>query len=196
MMSQPTIAAISSPVGSSSERTAGTEALTLCSLPLGFAFRPTDVELVIGYLLRKVNGLPLPANIISEMDVYQFEPWDLTSFSRLRTCDSELYFFCPLYGKCGSRIKRKTPRGYWRPIDGRQAVVCESNIVGFKQTLIYHIRDQKSTNKSTRNPTNWVMKEYRLKENAQFGVTKVMAYNDQYSSHYLYQFDMLDIDEQ
>lgn len=46
-------------------------------LPPGFRFHPTDEELVIQYLRRKVTGLPLPASVIPETDVCKSDPWDL-----------------------------------------------------------------------------------------------------------------------
>lgn len=46
-------------------------------LPIGFRFRPTDVELLVHYVRRKVLSLPLPAAIVPEFDVFQFNPWDL-----------------------------------------------------------------------------------------------------------------------
>lgn len=63
----------------SSERTrlvpqAKTQAPTLAP---GFRFHPTDEELVIYYLKRKVCGKPFRFNAITEVDVYKSEPWDL-----------------------------------------------------------------------------------------------------------------------
>ena len=46
-------------------------------LPIGFRFHPTDEELVVHYLRRKAFGLPLPASVIPEFDVFQAEPWGL-----------------------------------------------------------------------------------------------------------------------
>lgn len=40
-------------------------------------FHPTDVELVWYFLKRKVMEEPFQAEIISEIDVYKFAPWDL-----------------------------------------------------------------------------------------------------------------------
>lgn len=47
------------------------------SLPLGFRFHPTDVELVLYYLKWKIMGKRLRNGIISEVDLYKFAPWDL-----------------------------------------------------------------------------------------------------------------------
>jgi len=47
------------------------------SLPPGFRFHPTDVELVSYYLKRKIMGKKLIVDAISEVDLYKFPPWDL-----------------------------------------------------------------------------------------------------------------------
>ena len=46
-------------------------------LPPGFRFHPTDEELVVHYLRRKVHSSPLPTFIIPEVDVFKSDPWDL-----------------------------------------------------------------------------------------------------------------------
>lgn len=46
-------------------------------LPPGFRFHPTDEELVVQYLKRKVFSCPLPASFIPEVDVCKSDPWDL-----------------------------------------------------------------------------------------------------------------------
>lgn len=46
-------------------------------LPPGFRFHPTDEELVVQYLKRKVFSFPLPASIIPDVHVCKSDPWDL-----------------------------------------------------------------------------------------------------------------------
>lgn len=46
-------------------------------LPPGFRFHPTDVELVMYYLKRKVMGKKLHFEAITELNIYKFSPWDL-----------------------------------------------------------------------------------------------------------------------
>lgn len=46
-------------------------------LPPGFRFHPTDEELVVQYLRRKIFACPLPASIIPDFDVCKSDPWDL-----------------------------------------------------------------------------------------------------------------------
>lgn len=45
--------------------------------PPGFRFHPTDEELVLMYLCRKCASQPIPAPIITELDLYRYDPWDL-----------------------------------------------------------------------------------------------------------------------
>jgi len=63
------------------------------SLPPGFRFHPTDVEIVSYYLKRKIMGKKLIVDAISEVDLYKFPPWDLPEKSSLRSKDLEWFFF-------------------------------------------------------------------------------------------------------
>ncbi|XP_029128513.1 NAC domain containing protein 50 isoform X3 [Cajanus cajan] len=131
------------------------------SLAPGFRFHPTDEELVIYYLKRKVSGKPFRFDAISEVDIYRSEPGDLADKSRLKTRDQEWYFFSALdkkYGN-GGRMNRATGKGYWKATGNDRQVKHEERVVGLKKTLVFH---------SGRAPdgkrTNWVMHEYRLTE--------------------------------
>jgi len=46
-------------------------------LPPGFRFHPTDEELILHYLRKRVASTPLPVSIIAEVDIYKFDPWEL-----------------------------------------------------------------------------------------------------------------------
>ena len=45
--------------------------------PPGFRFSPTDEELVGFFLRRKVESKPLFVEIIKQVDIYKYDPWDL-----------------------------------------------------------------------------------------------------------------------
>lgn len=45
----------------------------------GFRFHPTDEELVEFYLKRKIQQKSLPIELIKQVDIYKYDPWDLPS---------------------------------------------------------------------------------------------------------------------
>ncbi|KAJ9178862.1 hypothetical protein P3X46_010711 [Hevea brasiliensis] len=124
-------------------------------LPIGYRFHPTDEELLLHYLRRKVFGVPLPASVIPELDVFQADPWSLPG-----NLKEKRYFFGRKWGNDSENgCKKAAGSGYWKPIGkGRQIVASFSNhVIGMKKTLIF--REGKHSNDST---TQWIMHEYRL----------------------------------
>ncbi|KAK6160451.1 hypothetical protein DH2020_003832 [Rehmannia glutinosa] len=125
-------------------------------LPPGFRFHPTDEELVVQYLKRKVLSCPLPASIIPEVDVCKSDPWDLPGDT-----EQERYFFSTREVKYpnGNRSNRATGSGYWKATGlDKQIVSSKSHqLVGMKKTLVFY---KGKPPKGTR--TDWVMHEYRL----------------------------------
>ncbi|KAG9150652.1 hypothetical protein Leryth_008114 [Lithospermum erythrorhizon] len=125
-------------------------------LPPGFRFHPTDEELIVDYLKRKVFSFPLPASVIPEVDVCKSDPWDLPG-----DLEHERYFFSTREVKYpnGNRSNRATVSGYWKAtgID-KQIVTCRGNqVVGMKKTLVFY--RGKPPNGCR---TDWIMHEYRL----------------------------------
>lgn len=63
------------------------------NLPPGFRFHPTDEELVVHYLKKKITSAPLPVAIIAEVDLYKFDPWELPGTFSSKWV-SLVFFFC------------------------------------------------------------------------------------------------------
>ncbi|XP_010549298.1 PREDICTED: NAC domain-containing protein 83-like isoform X2 [Tarenaya hassleriana] len=123
----------------------------------GFRFHPTDQELIVEYLKRKVTGLPLPASVISETDICKSDPWDLPG-----DLGSERYFFSTREAKYpnGNRSNRATGSGYWKAtgIDKRIIAGSRGNkVLGMKKTLVFY---RGKPPNGTR--TDWILHEYRL----------------------------------
>ncbi|KAF5197854.1 Nac domain [Thalictrum thalictroides] len=141
------------------------------SLAPGFRFHPTDEELVIYYLKRKVCGKPFRVDAISVIDIYKLEPWDLPDRSRLKSRDLEWYFFSALDKKYGNgwRTNRATEQGYWKTTGKDRSVRRGEKTVGMKKTLVFHIGRAPHGER-----TNWVMHEYRLvdEELSQTGIAQ------------------------
>ncbi|KAL3809417.1 hypothetical protein ACJIZ3_000127 [Penstemon smallii] len=127
------------------------------SLPPGFRFHPTDVELIMYYLKRKVMGKKLHAKAIAEVNIYKFSPWDLPDKSCLRSKDLEWFFFCPREKKyaSGVRVKRATENGYWKTTGKDRHVHYNDKTVGTVKTLVFHLGHAPQGQR-----TDWVMHEY------------------------------------
>ncbi|URE27890.1 NAC domain-containing protein, partial [Musa troglodytarum] len=129
------------------------------NLPPGFRFHPTDEELVVHYLCRKVAGLRLPVPIIAEVDLYKHDPWDLPEMALFG--HKEWYFFTPRDRKHpnGTRPNRAAGGGYWKATGADKPVAPpgSSRAVGIKKALVfYHGKAPKGAK------TDWIMHEYRL----------------------------------
>ncbi|KAK9052672.1 hypothetical protein SSX86_029302 [Deinandra increscens subsp. villosa] len=123
-------------------------------LPLGFRFHPTDEELIVHYLNRKIQSIPLPFPI-PEADVCRSDPWSLPGDPL-----QERYFFSRVEIKYpnGKRSNRTAKSGYWKPTGLDKKVVDSRNKqVGTKKTLVFY------TSKPTKgSKTDWVLHEYRI----------------------------------
>ncbi|EOY10732.1 hypothetical protein QUC31_009842 [Theobroma cacao] len=139
------------------------------SLPPGFRFHPTDEELILHYLKKKLSSSPFPVSIIADVDIYKFDPWELPAKAAFG--EKEWYFFSPRDRKYpnGARPNRAAASGYWKAT-GTDKVIFTSSMVaggggvqeniGVKKALVFYKgRPPKGIK------TNWIMHEYRLAEN-------------------------------
>ncbi|KAJ4707460.1 NAC domain protein [Melia azedarach] len=125
----------------------------------GFRFHPTDEELVGFYLKRKIHQKSLPIELIKQVDIYKYDPWDLPKLAT--TGEKEWYFYCPRDRKYrnSARPNRVTGAGFWkatgtdRPIYSSDGTKC----IGLKKSLVfYRGRAAKGIK------TDWMMHEFRL----------------------------------
>ncbi|KAK8587672.1 hypothetical protein V6N13_086654 [Hibiscus sabdariffa] len=131
------------------------------TLAPGFRFHPTDVELIMYYLKRKILGKKLSTNPIAEVEIYKYPPWDLPDKSCLKSGDLKWHFYCPTskkYGR-GDRVNRANVYGYWKATGKDRPVKYNDQVVGMIKTLVFH---QGKAPRGDR--TDWVMHEYRLEE--------------------------------
>ncbi|CAN6204890.1 unnamed protein product [Urochloa humidicola] len=126
--------------------------------PPGFRFSPTDEELVLYFLKRRiVSGRPSP--YVADVDVYKSHPSHLPERSALQTGDRQWFFFSRMDRKYpnGSRASRTTGDGYWKAT-GKDRFICGgARAVGNKKTLVYHHGRAPRGER-----TDWVMHEYTL----------------------------------
>ncbi|XP_077225030.1 putative NAC domain-containing protein 94 [Tasmannia lanceolata] len=126
----------------------------------GFRFHPTDEELVGFYLKRKIQQRPLSIELIKQLDIYKFDPWDLPK-EMATTGEKEWYFYCPRDRKYrnSARPNRVTGAGFWkatgtdRPIYSSEGTKC----IGLKKSLVFYKGRAAKGIK-----TDWMMHEFRL----------------------------------
>ncbi|KAL6578286.1 hypothetical protein OROMI_010614 [Orobanche minor] len=127
----------------------------------GFRFHPTDEELVLYYLKRKICCKRHRLDVIGETDVYKWDPEDLPGMSKLKTGDRQWFFFSPRDRKYPNRGRsnRATRHGYWKATGKDRVISCGSRAVGIKKTLVFYRGRAPSGER-----TDWVMHEYTVDE--------------------------------
>ncbi|XP_044481890.1 NAC transcription factor 47-like [Mangifera indica] len=135
------------------------------TLPPGFRFHPTDEELILHYLKKKVASIPFSVSIIADVDIYKFDPWDLPAKAAFG--EKEWYFFSPRDRKYpnGARPNRAAASGYWKATGTDKIILTSAPAlggraqenIGVKKALVFY---QGRPPKGVK--TNWIMHEYRL----------------------------------
>ncbi|XP_020213038.1 NAC domain-containing protein 67 [Cajanus cajan] len=137
----------------------GKDANSEIQLPPGFRFHPSDEELIVHYLRNKVTSSPLPASFIAEIDLYKYNPWELTSKALFG--EDEWYFFTPRDRKYpnGVRPNRAAASGYWKATGTDKPIFtsCGMKSIGVKKALVFYKGRPPKGSK-----TDWIMHEYRL----------------------------------
>ncbi|KAK8647757.1 hypothetical protein V6N13_121484 [Hibiscus sabdariffa] len=143
----------------------------------GFRFHPTDEELLGFYLRRKVDDKPLRIELIKQIDIYKFDPWDLPKTSS-SVGNGESYFFCRRGRKYKNSIRpnRVTGSGFWKATGIDKPVYSHRErrgssghpqaCIGLKKTLVYY---RGTAGKGTK--TDWMMHEFRLPNDANAGLS-------------------------
>ncbi|KAL8473261.1 hypothetical protein ACS0TY_030191 [Phlomoides rotata] len=136
------------------------EAATQSCVPPGFRFHPTDEELVGYYLRKKVASQKIDLDVITDIDLYRIEPWDLQEKCRIGYEEQkEWYFFSHKDKKypTGTRTNRATMAGFWKATGRDKAVYDRSKLIGMRKTLVFYKGRAPNGQKS-----DWIMHEYRL----------------------------------
>ncbi|XXG65421.1 hypothetical protein AAC387_Pa05g3126 [Persea americana] len=129
-------------------------------VPPGFRFHPTEEELVGYYLTRKLACEKIDLGIITDIDLYRIEPWDLQDRCSLGYEEQkEWYFFSHKDKKypTGTRTNRATAAGFWKATGRDKAVHSKRRIIGMRKTLVFYKGRAPNGRK-----TDWIMHEYRL----------------------------------
>ncbi|XP_059451194.1 NAC domain-containing protein 83-like [Corylus avellana] len=125
--------------------------------PLGFRFRPTDEELIFGYLLKKVRGEELPWNGIPEFDLYG-DKAPSQIFGDLGGREEEKYYLFTRIKKFSKRVVRTTGGETWH--EGYSSQIYDSSgqfVIGLNKQFCFKVGHGSSMKK-----TDWIMHEFSL----------------------------------
>ncbi|CAN6458242.1 unnamed protein product [Victoria cruziana] len=124
----------------------------------GFRFHPTEEELVEFYLRRKMEGKRFSVELITFVDLYRYDPWELPALAAIG--EKEWFFYVPRDRKYrnGDRPNRVTTSGYWKAT-GADRMIRNENMkpIGLKKTLVFYSGKAPKGIRSS-----WIMNEYRL----------------------------------
>ncbi|CAO2209290.1 unnamed protein product [Urochloa humidicola] len=129
-----------------------------CELPPGFRFQPTDQEIILCYLKKKMAAAAAVTSIIADVDIYKFDPWELPGKAVFG--EGEWFFFSPRDRKYpnGARPNRTAGSGYWKATGTDKPILGQgARCLGVKKALVFY---QGRSPKGAK--TQWVMHEYRL----------------------------------
>ncbi|KDP28393.1 hypothetical protein JCGZ_14164 [Jatropha curcas] len=116
---------------------------------IGYRFHPTEDELINHYLKHKVLGYDDEVSDIPQVNVLDYEPWELPLTAN---ADQVWYFFCERNYKYknSQRAKRTTRCGFWK-VTGKDQKIKD---IAIKKRLVYHQGRPPGVR------TSWVMHEY------------------------------------
>ncbi|KAK2649910.1 hypothetical protein Ddye_017399 [Dipteronia dyeriana] len=131
----------------------------------GNRFCPTEEQIISHYIQGKMQGRHFP-NVIHEINICNFDPWDLPELAAWQSNDPVWYFFSePDFKYSNSKlVNRRTMAGYWKPT-GNERTIRDMHgwEIGIKKNLVFYRAS--SSKKGTK--TIWVMHEYHS-HNARF----------------------------
>ncbi|CAK8571758.1 unnamed protein product [Lathyrus sativus] len=129
------------------------------SLPPGFRFYPSDEELVLHYLLKKITNENVIKGTLEEVDLHTCEPWQLPEVAKLNATEWYFFSFRDRKYSTGFRTNRATTCGYWKAT-GKDRTVYDPitrEVVGMRKTLVFYRNRAPNGIK-----TGWIMHEFRL----------------------------------
>ncbi|CAB4277183.1 unnamed protein product [Prunus armeniaca] len=134
-------------------------------VPVGYRFTPSEEELLLHYLLPRVNGNDYPKGVVPDCDLYGTkEPWEIwRDFHHSSPDDQEdIYVFTTLKKKTpnGSRFCRTVGAagtGVWKGEDSGKKIRACGNDIGIRKRFRY-------MNPGSPHDDRWIMLEFQLDE--------------------------------
>ncbi|XP_042518648.1 NAC domain-containing protein 53-like [Macadamia integrifolia] len=133
-------------------------------IPVGYLFEPTDEEIILCYLNKKIAEPNFRVFYIQEVDLYEFHPREI-----IKGCTTKDHYFFTQRKRMhqgGTRASRQTKDGStWKATSGVQDIMdsTKSYKIGSKTTLTY-VQKKPETIKGQIKTNNWIMHEFQAAE--------------------------------
>ncbi|KAI8569132.1 hypothetical protein RHMOL_Rhmol02G0255100 [Rhododendron molle] len=151
------------------------------TLPIGYRFRPTDLELVVDYLEKKYSeDKALPCDVVIDREIYgdkapwqnftDEDPWEISKTKDKKKdvwkTEGTIYVFTTLTNASQNRIARKAGCGSWHGETAREEVKNDKDCaIGYKTTLYFEIAaDEPIAMDGPVEKGHWIMQEYSLRD--------------------------------
>ncbi|KAI8569133.1 hypothetical protein RHMOL_Rhmol02G0255200 [Rhododendron molle] len=151
------------------------------TLPVGYRFRPTDLELVVDYLEKKYSeDEALPCDVVIDREIYgdkapwqnftDEDPWEISKTKDKKKdvwkTEGTIYVFTTLTNASQNRIARKAGCGSWHGETAREEVKNDKDCaIGYKTTLYFEIAaDEPIAMHGPVEKGHWIMQEYSLRD--------------------------------
>ncbi|KAE9457178.1 hypothetical protein C3L33_10919, partial [Rhododendron williamsianum] len=143
-------------------------------LPPGCRFYPSEEQLLCYYLTSKNNNtsndrrLELFDDVINEVDLYNYNPFDLPDSTcfRFGPGGRKRHWYCYVAARVlssGGGGRRRAGGGYWKRRGGvRDVVGGKKVVVGTRRSFVYYLGGDEKKKKNNAVRTEWVMYEYAL----------------------------------
>ncbi|KAJ8443248.1 hypothetical protein Cgig2_010143 [Carnegiea gigantea] len=149
----------------------------LSSFPPGYDFNPSDATLILHYLIPKMNGRQLPTNLMHRVNIYKYNPKELTESYPAQGV-KQWYFFTSRDRKYrnGGRPNRKAGDGYWKATGADKPIYRskeDPTKIGFRKALVfYHGRPPNGKK------TSWIMHEFKDADPPQTNIKRRRQHDD------------------
>ncbi|XVF23142.1 hypothetical protein REPUB_Repub13aG0012300 [Reevesia pubescens] len=135
--------------------------LPIMKIPHGYRFLPTDQELIVHYLLKKVKREASSSDAVIDCEIYgddDKEPWKIFD----QTSGEKFYVFTKLKknGKA-RRVERRAGLGTWKGQRTDLVKDSKNNLLGFKKLFVFQVKDSNSKSIAIKNG-HWLMHEFSL----------------------------------
>ncbi|CAB4289899.1 unnamed protein product [Prunus armeniaca] len=130
-----------------------------CQVPPGFRFQPTEEELLLYYLRKRVSCEKIDLDVIRDIDLTKLEPWDIQAekckIGSLPQNDWYLFSHKDKKYPSGTRTNRATIAGFWKATGRDKVIYSNGRPIGLRKTLVFYNGRAPHGERS-----DWLMYEY------------------------------------